>query len=725
MMRTRTWSRLDTLSLRPMSLAVSGLVILLLLAQVQSALAWPGELALVWMIERDVFNPSPTAAAWGDWDNDGDLDLAIGYESYVDDPRYKTEVYENEAGVMTLAWRSPVAHDTTSLDWGDWDGDGFLDLLEGCSDASVQIYRSGGGTLTPAWTAPLGDTTESVDWGDWDADGDLDLAVGNSEQPNRIYSTAGVTDTVSLTLAWSGPITDTTYAVAWGNWDSDPELELAVGNEAEANRVYDDQGGTWSVAWVSSETDCTRALDWGDYDGDGDLDLAVGNVGNDVNSRQKDRVYVNGGGSLALAWTSAELRWSMSTAWGDYDGDNDLDLAMGNALYQNTGDTLVMVWEDAFPTSSLDGTPFDLDAADWDGDGDDDLVNVREGRAAIFAGAGATAELDWSTFEQDERFSVAWGDMDGDGNLDLAVGNDDAPLQIYTNDDGKLSPTWTAAAVQPIRSVAWGDYDGDGDARSGGRYDGSRRTSFTQRGWDGWHSLGQLPVDRLDPEPSPGATGTTTASSTWRSATTVRPTQVYKNSGAGPSLAWSSPVTASTQSVAWGDWDDDGDLDLAVGQRWGIQPVYANDGGSLTLAWTAPISDATQSVAWGDWDKDGDLDLATGNYNGANLVYDNENTVLTQAWASAESEATERFVWGNWDGDGDLDLAVGNYAIRTGSMATRATSLPWPGPQRRGCHASVAWGDYDGDGDLDLAIGNDTDRPNHVYANRCHVPIAW
>ena len=324
---------------RSVGLLVSGLVLLLMLAQPQNAHAWPGELAKVWELEVG----NLTAAAWGDWDNDGDLDVAVGFSGTIDHPAYKLKVYENQDNVMTLVWTSPVAHYTTSLDWGDWDGDGFLDLVEGCSDASVQLYRSGGGTLTPAWTAPSRPVqTQSVDLGDWDADGDLDLVVGNLGQPNRIYQTTGVTDTASLTLAWSGPISDTTYAVAWGNWDADPELELAVGNKAQANYVYDDQAGLWSVAWVSPETDYTEALDWGDYDGDGDLDLAVGNTGSHVDYRGPDRVYVNGGGSLALAWTSAEVRWSMSTAWGDYDGDGDLDLAMGDALYQNNGETLML-----------------------------------------------------------------------------------------------------------------------------------------------------------------------------------------------------------------------------------------------------------------------------------------------------------------------------------------------------------------------------------------------
>ena len=64
--------------------------------------------------------------------------------------------------------------------------------------------------------------------------------------------------------------------------------------------------------------------------------------------------------------------------------------------------------------------------------------------------------------------------------------------------------------------------------------------------------------------------------------------------------------------MAWGDWDGDGDLDLAVGNN-GRQPGYKNDGGVLTSVWTSVEAVPTLSVAWGDWDGDGDLDLAAGN----------------------------------------------------------------------------------------------------------------
>ena len=125
--------------------------------------------------------------------------------------------------------------------------------------------------------------SNSIAWGDYDGNGTLDLAVGNHDQPIRIYRNDGMVGGVPLlTLAWTATLTDTTSSVAWGDYDGDGSLDLAVGNDGEGGliRIYHNNGAVGGILYMtlvwSSTEDYVSSLAWGDYNSDGRLDLAVG-----------------------------------------------------------------------------------------------------------------------------------------------------------------------------------------------------------------------------------------------------------------------------------------------------------------------------------------------------------------------------------------------------------------------------------------------------------------
>jgi hypothetical protein len=154
------------------------------------------------------------------------------------------------------------------------DNDGDLDLLLGNSGANRLYANDGAGNLTSAWISDEVQMTEGAAWGDWDGDGDLDLAVANHDQPNRLYENVG--STLSLTPIWASNQAERSWDLAWGDADNDGDLDLAVA-DFDHLRLYENTGGSlnpdpgcstwlWAVVWarvrpiLSSRTVAARSL---------------------------------------------------------------------------------------------------------------------------------------------------------------------------------------------------------------------------------------------------------------------------------------------------------------------------------------------------------------------------------------------------------------------------------------------------------------------------------
>jgi len=695
---------------------------------------------------------------WGDFDHDGDLDLALG-------SAVGTTVYRNDQGRLTWFWGNDRY--TLGVRWADLDGDGDLELVTVGDSVNHSAVSSGtnyvfglGGTEFVTGTFQSDSQLLRVEPGDYDGDGDIDLIASTNaisvECPVCLYRNPGNGE-------FSAPFDEcvseeATANIAPGDPDNDGYLDLALGLFPNTTRLLLNRGVTSTTGSpFTSIMDVDKStaflpydFAWGDFDRDGYLDLAAA-----FPLERKARIYRNDGGGgfePGLEFPTSQFRTPEAVEWGDFDGDGYLDLVVADApprIYLNSGDKNGYSSKDFFsqarfielPQEVAGGQIWATAAADEDNDGDLDLALGNWKGASLllttfapFLDTRLTQEIgSWSAS------SVAWGDVAGDGYLDLLFGSGGrtANARLYRNQQGYFSLDVPLDSKYGPHSVALGhvDHDGQLDIALGAVWLQDRIYLSQDRPATGeWKFSYEL--------------SSSSYSLVWGDAEgdgdldllagTDGPNVLYVNQGASldTTPAWTSAQADDTRSLAWADYDNDGYPDFAAG-NWGQRNrIYRNNGDySFSLAWSSSFLSHTTSVAWGDYNGDGYLDLAMGNGGGGakgerNLIYENAGGAFGQTpiWRSDALSKTTSLAWGDWDNDGDLDLAVGNdgesdQVYTNQGSAPGSPRLLWLWTSAEAYRTSgVAWGDRDSDGDLDLAISQAGGGQNGFYENNYVLP---
>ena len=345
---------------------------------------------------------------WGDYDNDGDLDIALNGNNIFN--AGTTKIYRNEGSDTFLDIGAPlVISQAGELAWGDYDNDGDLDLLvTGLSDSSLsisKIYRNDGNDSFINTEAGLvGVWHSSVDWGDYDNDGDLDILLAGDSTDGvdltKIYRNDGNDVFTDIGAPLLGVNRGT---VEWADHDQDGDLDILLTGFAETfhTKIYRNDGNDIFVDLVTPLVDLyIGSTSWGDYDNDGDLDILL--TGGDCCTRYA-RIYRNdGSGSFQDVEAGLAGLVHSSAEWGDYDNDGDLDILLtGDILHPNL---ITRVYRNL---------------------GDDAFIDIEAGLSGVRFGR------------------AAWGDYDADGDLDLlVVGASDTrrEARIYRN-NAELSNT--------------------------------------------------------------------------------------------------------------------------------------------------------------------------------------------------------------------------------------------------------------------------------------------
>ena len=380
--------------------------------------------------------------------------------------------------------------------------------------------------------------------------------------------------------------------------------------------------------------------------------------------------------------------WVATTAAADFDGDDDLDIAvLGYYVVYNESveDRLVLIRNDG-----------ELGPGEWEYS----YIDVEIGDLS----AGLS--------------DMAWGDVDGDGDEDLVVGTD-WQTKVFRNDAGTLVMTDTVLpgylednfqADFDLQSITWADFDNDNDldlllpsvyVDSTFSYHTMLMRNDGDNGTGGWNFT----------EVAAGFEGTGHAQSSWADydgdadldlllvhlapLTENGFIRRYRNDGDGVFVGEDilGSLTIEHGEAQWGDYDEDGDYDILVaghireldGSFNRVLRIYRNDNDVFV-----PV-EAVESIpgegwidltaaTWADYDSDGDVDiLLTGSYNsgsqidGRARIYANEGGVFVDSGNDlpaprASGSRGGTFSWFDFDGDFDLDYFIaGEYFVPGGN----------------------------------------------------------
>lgn len=341
--------------------------------------------------------------------------------------------------------------------------------------------------------------------------------------------------------------------------------------------------------WESYTSGVTTGGSFADINGDGHMDMVVAN-GNDI-SRQRVEVYYNdGAGNFPNTpqWQSADIDYHGHLAVGDVDQDGWPDVAV--SVFLGPG-------------------------------GFGDL-----GRVKLYRNLGGALESSpsWQSSDRFYTFGCAFGDADGDGDLDLAVAVGEAYYgapaknRVYYNLGGTLesTPSWMASAADHAMDVMWGDLTGNGELDLAFVTAGRQNTVYYQAGGvlattPGWSSGdnsnqngnngaivdidgdGDMDLCVSDNDQLSGGQG------------------VYKIYKQGPGGLSATPYWSDFQgyvsAVAFADTLLDGSPDLFGGAWWGGTYLYMNQAGSLPSSpdWDSQKNSVVEALFLADLDSAG------------------------------------------------------------------------------------------------------------------------
>ncbi len=353
-----------------------------------------------------ISSPGSSGASAIDFNNDGLVDIYSPGRLYLNkgasgfvDVLPSTKIIEGD-GIFGAVF-------------GDYDGDGFVDVLFEDLLAPGRLYRNKGNGKFVQVNAVTNLTSDRLvqgsGWSDFNGDGLLDLFIGNDAGDNQLFKNVGQGRFQDISISAGVPIIGHTYGMTWGDFNNDGLADIFVAPysafpETSIKHLFRNNGDETFTNIATQAGVADSLASWGviwlDYDNDGWLDVYIANIHTTTPGQvRENKLYRNNGDetftdvstAAGVVGTISDESYAMGA--GDFDNDGWLDIYVANSgtlhnLYHNNGDG---TFSDIATAAGLDdNSHFAVALADYNNDGWLDIYTPGELRSNLWLNNGGT-----------------------------------------------------------------------------------------------------------------------------------------------------------------------------------------------------------------------------------------------------------------------------------------------------------------------------------------------
>jgi hypothetical protein len=636
----------------------------------------------------------PSSVALLDIDKDGDLDFAVTNSNSTGTNAISV-LLNNGAGVPGAASPYNGGSGPLSIVAADFDKDGDADIAVANSNSTgssgMSIFVNAAGTLTGPTNYTTGSGPTSLVSGDFDKDGDIDIAVENQ-----------TSSTVSVFLntgagSFAAKVDYTTDAgpvwIATGDINKDGYLDLITANRTNNNTsVLMGMGSGMFGAKTDYPTGTDpRSVIVADLDKDGDADVVSSN-----NTTTNISVFINR--IFGVSPTTNPTLQVNSLAGNDAlqitgTGPNNQFLRVDSVGNTTIGGSASGLFDTKVDYSNIGMTnPNAIATADVNKDGAVDIIaSNNNGSVTVFYNNGSGVYGKSNTYTMCggspvNSEGITTGDFNKDGAIDFATvcGGVAALYMGMNNGDGTFNTTngYTLAFSGSFNNLVSADFNKDGKLDIATIRSGSNELNVLINSGLGAGQFGatSTPTTMVIYTTGSGANNLATGDFNGDgrpdlavangSSTTM---SVFLNTGAGSGQFGASPPAAASKvdytvgtspgAMAAGDFDEDGDLDIAVVYNSSLVRIMTNSG-TGTFSSGAGLTGVVYPdvIQAGDINKDGNLDLVTANddANTLSVFTGVGNGTFNTKLDYATGTRAAGLALADLDNDGDIDATTGN-----------------------------------------------------------------